>query len=125
MLKCKACQAPLRAEGSGLIKCEYCGAVNPQNTGLLYNLCIETINDTAAIIVEKGTSLPFVVSEVFSTAQDYQKSVQIHLLEGDSETASRNHSLGKLSFEVFPLRPQGVPQIEVFFAISNAGELKI
>jgi molecular chaperone DnaK (HSP70) len=125
MLKCKACNAPLSAEGQGIIKCYYCGVLTSQSPLLLYNLSIETYGDVSSIIVPKQTFLPYVISEVFSTAEDNQSSVQIHLLQGDNETASHNRSLGKLRFEVFPLKPRTIPQIEVFFAISANGELKI
>jgi molecular chaperone DnaK len=66
-----------------------------------------------------------VISQVFSTGMDNQTSVQIHLLQGDSEFADKNRSLSKLIFEVNPTGPKAVPQIDITFSVSLSGELKI
>jgi molecular chaperone DnaK (HSP70) len=125
MWKCKSCMAPFNLSDASRLRCGYCGAFIAQNGTLLSNLCIETVGDMASIIIPKQTIIPYVLSEVFSTANDNQSSIQIHLVQGDNELASKNRSVAKLRFEVAPPEPRGVPQIEVFFSISLNGELKV
>ena len=125
MWKCKACNAPLNPTDASKLRCVYCGVFIPHNGVLISDLCIETVGDIASIIVPKQTILPYVLSEVFSTANDNQSSIQIHLIQGDNEFASKNRSIAKLQFEVKPLRPKAIPQIEVSFAISINGELRV
>lgn len=124
MLKCKACNAPINIDAQQP-KCGYCGMPFSEHKFLLSSLRIETLGPKAEVIVPKNTRLPYVLSEIFSTAFDNQKSIQIHLMQGDSEAVNENRSLGTFYFLVEPPQPRAVPQIEITFTANADGELLI
>src|SRR5207248_7723095 len=74
---------------------------------------------------ERNTTIPTRKSEVFSTAQDNQPSVEIHVLQGERELARDNKSLGRFHLEGIAPAPRGVPQIEVTFDIDANGILNV
>jgi molecular chaperone DnaK len=76
-------------------------------------------------LIERNTTIPTRKSEVFSTAEDNQPSVEIHVLQGEREMANYNKSLGKFQLTGIPPAPRGVPQIEVAFDIDANGILNV
>jgi molecular chaperone DnaK len=76
-------------------------------------------------IIEKNTTIPTKASQVFSTADDNQGAVTVHVLQGEREMASGNKSLGEFNLEGIPPAPRGVPQIEVTFDIDANGILHV
>ena len=76
-------------------------------------LGIETKGGVMTKLIERNTTIPTRKSEVFSTADDNQPSVEIHVLQGEREMASGNKSLGKFQLTGIPPAPRGIPQIEV------------
>lgn len=106
--------------------CEYCGTpVRLQESVLARALRIETQNDVASILLPRGTLLPASMVEIYSTSQDNQVSVGIHLLEGDSETAGQCRSLGWFTLTGIGPRPRAVPQIQFSLEVSAEGEVRI
>ena len=75
-------------------------------------------------LIEKGTTIPVKKSQVFSTADDNQPAVSIHVCQGEREFAKDNKSLGMFELSDIPAAPRGVPQIEVTFDIDANGVLK-
>jgi len=76
-------------------------------------------------LIERNTTIPTKKSEVFSTADDNQPSVEIHVLQGEREMASGNKSLGKFQLTGIPPAPRGMPQIEVTFDIDANGIINV
>jgi molecular chaperone DnaK len=76
-------------------------------------------------IIEKGTTIPTKKSQIFSTAEDNQTAVTIHVLQGEAELAKDNKSLGMFNLEGIAPAPRGVPQIEVTFDIDANGVLNV
>jgi molecular chaperone DnaK len=76
-------------------------------------------------LIERNTTIPSRKSEVFSTAEDNQPSVEIHVLQGEREMASFNKSLGKFQLTGIPPAPRGVPQVEVTFDIDANGIISV
>jgi molecular chaperone DnaK len=76
-------------------------------------------------IIERNTTIPVRRSEIFSTAEDNQPAVDIHVLQGEREMARDNRSLGQFKLEGIPPAPRGIPQIEVTFDIDANGILKV
>jgi molecular chaperone DnaK len=76
-------------------------------------------------LIERNTTIPTRKSEVFSTAEDNQPSVEIHVLQGEREMATYNKSLGKFQLTGIPPAPRGIPQIEVGFDINADGIVKV
>ena len=76
-------------------------------------------------LIERNTTIPTRKSEVFSTADDNQPSVEVHVLQGEREMASYNKSLGKFQLSGIPPAPRGMPQIEVTFDIDANGILNV
>jgi molecular chaperone DnaK len=72
-------------------------------------------------IIERNTTIPTKKSQIFSTAEDNQSSVDIHVMQGEREFAKDNHTLGRFRLEGLPPAPRGVPQIEVAFDIDANG----
>jgi molecular chaperone DnaK len=88
-------------------------------------LGIETKGGVMTKLIERNTTIPTRKSEVFSTADDNQPSVEIHVLQGEREMAQYNKSLGKFQLTGIPPAPRGVPQIEVAFDIDANGILSV
>ena len=88
-------------------------------------LGIETKGGVMTKLIERNTTIPTRKSEVFSTAEDNQPSVEVHVLQGEREMAINNKSLGKFQLTGIPPAPRGVPQIEVGFDIDANGILSV
>jgi molecular chaperone DnaK len=88
-------------------------------------LGIETKGGVMTKLIERNTTIPTRKSEVFSTAEDNQPSVEIHVLQGEREMARYNKSLGKFQLTGIPPAPRGIPQIEVAFDIDANGILHV
>jgi molecular chaperone DnaK len=88
-------------------------------------LGIETMGGVLTALIEKNTTIPTKKSQVFSTADDNQGAVTIHVLQGERKQAAQNKSLGKFDLADIPPAPRGVPQIEVTFDIDANGILHV
>jgi molecular chaperone DnaK len=88
-------------------------------------LGIETKGGVMTKLIERNTTIPTRKSEVFSTAEDNQPSVEIHVLQGEREMATYNKSLGKFQLTGIPPAPRGMPQVEVTFDIDANGILNV
>ncbi|MER3410284.1 MAG: molecular chaperone DnaK [Thermoleophilia bacterium] len=89
------------------------------------SLGIETKGGIFTKLIERNTTIPTRKSEIFTTAEDNQPSVEIHVLQGESEMAAFNKTLGKFQLVGIPPAPRGVPQIEVTFDIDANGILHV
>ncbi|MGE0188283.1 MAG: molecular chaperone DnaK [Steroidobacteraceae bacterium] len=89
------------------------------------SLGIETMGSIMTKLIEKNTTIPTKASQVFSTADDNQSAVTIHVLQGERQRASDNKSLGQFNLEGIPAAPRGTPQIEVAFDIDANGILHV
>ena len=88
-------------------------------------LGIETMGGVATPLIEKNTTIPTKKSQVFSTAEDNQTAVTIHVVQGERKQAAQNKSLGRFDLADIPPAPRGVPQIEVTFDIDANGILNV
>ena len=88
-------------------------------------LGIETKGGVMTKLIERNTTIPTRKSEIFSTADDNQPSVEVHVLQGEREMATGNKSLGKFQLTGIPPAPRGVPQIEVSFDIDANGIVSV
>src|SRR6187401_836234 len=88
-------------------------------------LGIETKGGVMTKLIERNTTIPTKKSEIFSTADDNQPSVEVHVLQGEREMASGNKSLGKFQLTGIPPAPRGIPQVEVTFDIDANGILNV
>jgi molecular chaperone DnaK len=89
------------------------------------SLGIETMGGVMTKLIQKNTTIPTKASQVFSTADDSQTAVTVHVLQGEREMASGNKSLGRFDLSDIPPAPRGVPQIEVTFDIDANGILHV
>ncbi|MFA5494053.1 MAG: molecular chaperone DnaK [Porticoccaceae bacterium] len=89
------------------------------------SLGIETMGGVATPLIEKNTTIPTKKSQVFSTADDNQTAVTIHVVQGERKQASQNKSLGRFDLADIPPAPRGMPQIEVTFNIDANGILHV
>jgi molecular chaperone DnaK len=88
-------------------------------------LGIETMGGVATALIEKNTTIPTKKSQVFSTADDNQNAVTIHVVQGERKQANQNKSLGRFDLADIPMAPRGVPQIEVTFDLDANGILNV
>jgi molecular chaperone DnaK len=88
-------------------------------------LGIETKGGVMTKLIERNTTIPSKKSEIFSTADDNQTQVEVHVLQGEREMASGNKSLGKFQLTGIPPAPRGMPQVEVTFDIDSNGILNV
>jgi molecular chaperone DnaK len=89
------------------------------------SLGIETLGGVMTKLIQKNTTIPTKATQVFSTADDSQPAVTIHVLQGERERAVGNKSLGQFNLEGIPPAPRGTPQIEVMFDIDANGILHV
>ena len=89
------------------------------------SLGIETMGQVMSVLIEKNTTIPTKETQVFSTADDNQTAVTIHVLQGERKQAGQNKSLGRFDLSDIPPAPRGMPQIEVAFDIDANGILNV
>ncbi len=89
------------------------------------SLGVETLGGVMTTLIERNTTIPVKKTETFSTAEDNQTSVDIHVLQGERPMASDNMSLGRFRLDGIPPAPRGVPQVEVTFDIDANGILNV
>ena len=89
------------------------------------SLGIETLGGAMTKLIEKNTTIPTKANQVFSTADDNQSAVTVHVLQGERDVATANKSLGRFDLSDIPPAPRGVPQIEVTFDIDSNGILHV
>lgn len=89
------------------------------------SLGIETLGGVSTVLIEKNTTIPTKKTQIFSTAEDNQPAVTIHVLQGERKKAVDNKSLGRFDLTDIPAAPRGMPQIEVSFDIDANGILNV
>jgi molecular chaperone DnaK len=89
------------------------------------SLGVETLGGVMTKLIDRNTTIPTQKTEVFSTAEDSQTAVEVHVLQGEREMASDNKSLGRFRLEGIPPAPRGMPQIAVIFDIDANGLLNV
>ena len=89
------------------------------------SLGIETLGAVSTVLIERNTTIPTKKSQIFSTAQDNQTTVEIHVLQGERPMAADNRTLGRFQLVGIPSAPRGVPQIEVTFDIDANGIVNV
>lgn len=89
------------------------------------SLGIETLGGVASTLIEKNTTIPTKKTQVFSTADDNQTAVTIHVVQGERKQAAQNKSLGRFDLSDIPPSPRGMPQIEVAFDLDANGILNV
>jgi molecular chaperone DnaK len=89
------------------------------------SLGIETMGGVMTALIEKNTTIPTKKTQVFSTAEDNQSAVTIHVVQGERKQASHNKSLGRFDLADIPAAPRGMPQIEVSFDLDANGILNV
>ncbi|MEZ5525398.1 MAG: molecular chaperone DnaK [Pseudomonadales bacterium] len=89
------------------------------------SLGIETMGGVMTVLIEKNTTIPTKKTQVFSTAEDNQSAVTIHVCQGERKQASQNKSLGRFDLADIPPAPRGMPQIEVSFDLDANGILNV
>ena len=85
------------------------------------SLGIETMGGVMTNLIDKNTTIPTKANQVFSTAEDNQTAVTVHVMQGERKMASQNKSLGKFDLQDIPPAARGMPQIEVTFDIDANG----
>ena len=89
------------------------------------SLGIETLGGVTSVLIEKNTTIPTKKTQVFSTADDNQTAVTIHVVQGERKQANQNKSLGRFDLSDIPPSPRGMPQIEVAFDLDANGILNV
>jgi len=89
------------------------------------SLGIETMGGVMTTLIEKNTTIPTKADQIFSTADDNQTAVTVHVIQGERKMASQNKSLGKFDLTDIPAAPRGMPQIEVIFDIDANGIMHV
>ncbi len=89
------------------------------------SLGVETLGGVMTVLIERNTTIPIRKAEIFSTAEDSQTAVDIHVLQGERPRAQDNNTLGRFRLEGIPPAPRGVPQVEVAFDIDANGILNV
>jgi molecular chaperone DnaK len=89
------------------------------------SLGIETLGGVTTVLIARNTTIPTKKSEIFSTADDNQTTVEIHVLQGEREMARDNRTIGKFQLTGIPPAPRGMPQVEVTFDIDANGILHV
>ena len=89
------------------------------------SLGVETMGSVMTVLIERNTTIPVKKSEIFSTAEDGQTAVDIHVLQGERPMAADNMTLGHFRLDGIPPAPRGVPQVEVTFDIDANGILNV
>jgi molecular chaperone DnaK len=89
------------------------------------SLGIETLGGVTTVLIPRNTTIPTKKSEIFSTAEDTQTTVEIHVLQGERQMALDNRTIGKFQLTGIPPAPRGIPQIEVTFDIDANGILHV
>ncbi|MGH7499186.1 MAG: Hsp70 family protein, partial [Gemmatimonadales bacterium] len=89
------------------------------------SLGIETLGGVTTVLIARNTTIPTKKSETFSTAEDNQTTVEIHVLQGERQMASDNRTIGKFQLTGIPPAPRGMPQVEVTFDIDANGILHV
>ena len=89
------------------------------------SLGVETLGSVMTTLIERNTTIPVKKTETFSTADDNQTSVDVHVLQGERSMAADNMSLGRFRLDGIPPAPRGIPQIEVTFDIDSNGILNV
>src|SRR5207237_71265 len=89
------------------------------------SLGIETLGGVTTVLIPRNTTIPTKKSEIFSTAEDTQTTVEIHVLQGERQMAVDNRTIGKFQLTAIPPAPRGVPQIEVTFDVAANGILNV
>ena len=89
------------------------------------SLGIETLGGVATILIDKNTTIPVSKKQTFSTAEDNQSAVTIHVVQGERKQAAQNKSLGRFDLSDIPPSPRGMPQIEVSFDLNADGILNV
>src|SRR5258706_3292863 len=89
------------------------------------SLGIETLGGVTTVLIPRNTTIPTKRTEVFSTAEDNQTTVEIHVLQGERQLASDNKTIGRFQLTGIPPAPRGIPQVEVTFDIAANGVLHV
>ena len=89
------------------------------------SLGVETLGGVMTTLIERNTTIPVKKTETFSTAENNQTAVDIHVLQGERPMANDNMTLGRFRLEGIPMAPRGVPQIDVTFDIDANGILDV
>jgi len=89
------------------------------------SLGVETLGSVMTVLIERNTTIPIAKTEIFSTAEDSQTAVDIHVLQGERPMAPDNMTLGRFRLEGIPLAPRGIPQVEVTFDIDANGIINV
>lgn len=124
-MNCIKCGAPLEITSS-LVKCSYCGGLNQTAPIVLaQSLRLETINETATVIIAGGSALPTGFIADFSTGLDNQRAVSVHILQGEDEKLAHNRDVGLFTFDGIPPAPRAEPRIQFRFEINEEGVLLV